>query len=214
MVLIGVDRDRLVIARNLVAGLGVAAAVFFLSYANGGFAPTTRAYAAIAAWWVIGVAAALGIGSARARLSRTANAVAVLFALFASWSVISMAWAPDAERAFAQFDQVSLYVAVLVLALFLARVVPASFLAGGIAVGLSAIAGIALVSRLFSSTFASASAQELAALSSRLSFPVGYWNGLGIEVEPCDGFQGRSMDAHMLHLGDEVQDVATGIVYR
>jgi len=179
----GVDLDRLVLWRDVAAGGAVAAAVFFLSYASGGFEPTTRAYAAIVAWWVIGVGAALGIGSARARLSRTAVAVPGLFALFAVWTLISMAWAPDGERAFAQFDEVSLYVAVLVLAIFLARIVPASFLVGGIALALSAIAGVALVSRVFPSTFgASAGSQAPSVFTIRLSFPVGYWNGLGIEV--------------------------------
>jgi len=161
----------------------VAAAIFALSYANGGFATTTRAYAAITAWWLIGVGAALGIGSARVRLSRIAIAVPALFALFALWTLVSMAWAPDAERAFAEFDQVSLYVAVLVFALFLARVVPVAFIAGGIALALSAIAAVSLVSRLFPSTFGvSPGSLTLHSLAVRLSFPVGYWNGLAIEV--------------------------------
>ena len=40
--------------RNAAAGIAIAAAVFALSYANGGYAPTTRAYAGIAAWWLLG----------------------------------------------------------------------------------------------------------------------------------------------------------------
>ena len=169
--------------RDIGAGVVVAAAIFFLSYANGGFEPTTRAYAAIAAWWMIGVGAAMGIGPTRARLSRTAIAVPALFALFAVWTLVSMAWAPDGERAFAEFDKVSLYVGVLVLGLFLARVVPASFLGGGIALALSAIAGVALISRLFPSSFGvPPGSQVLHILAVRLSFPVGYWNGLGTEV--------------------------------
>lgn len=175
--------DKFVFWRNVAAGGVVAVAIFVLSYANGGFEPTTRAYAAIAAWWLIGVGAALGLGSARARLSRSAIAVTVLFAFFAVWTLISWAWAPDAERAFAGFDQVSLYVAALVVGLFLARAVPAAFLAGGVAVALSAIAGVALISRLFPSTFGfSPGSQLLQPLAVRLSFPIGYWNGLGIEV--------------------------------
>lgn len=179
----GSERDKFVVWRNVAAGVAVATAIFSLAYANGGFASTTQAYAAIAAWWLIGVAAALGIGSSRVPLSRIGIAVPVLFALFAVWTLISMAWAPDEERAFAEFDKVSLYVAVLVLALFLARLVPMSFLSGGIALALSAIAGVALVSRLFPSTFGVAPGSGLLhQLAVRLSFPVGYWNGLGIGV--------------------------------
>jgi hypothetical protein len=175
--------DRFVLWSDIGAGVVVAAAIFFLSYANGGFDTTTRAYAAIAAWWLIGVGAALGIGAGQARLSRTAIAVPVICGLFAVWTLISMAWAPDRERAFAQFAEVSLYVAVLVFGLFLARVVPVAFLGAGVALALSAIATVALVSRLFPSTFGvSPGSGILHTLAVRLSFPVGYWNGLGIEA--------------------------------
>jgi hypothetical protein len=178
-----VDRDRAALLRNLAVGTGIAGAVFALSYANGGFAPTTRSYAAIAAWWLLGAGAAVGIGAARAGVDRLAVAAVGLLAAYALWILISIRWAPDAERAFAQFDQVSLYVAVLAIAIVLARLVPASALAGGVAVALVAVAGVALVSRLFPSTFGvQPDLTILPALRSRLSFPLGYWNGLGIEV--------------------------------
>jgi hypothetical protein len=46
-----------------------------------------------------------------------------------------------------------------------------------------AIAGVALVSRCFPSTFGlQAGATLIPALKNRLSFPLGYWNGLGIEI--------------------------------
>jgi O-Antigen ligase len=164
-------------------GIGIAAAVFALSYADGGFAPTTRSYAGIAAWWLLGAGAAIGIASARAGVNRLALIAVGLLAAFAVWIVISVNWATDAERAFAQFNQVSLYVAVLAIAIVLARLVPASWIVGGVALALSSIATIALVSRCFPSTFGLQPGRSiLPALASRLSFPLGYWNGLGIEV--------------------------------
>lgn len=177
-------QGRGILLRNSVAALAVAAAVFFLSYTNGGFAPTTRAYAAIAAWWLIGVGAALTFGPARAQISRLALAAPALLALYALWILLSMSWAADGERAFEQFNQVSLYVAVMVLAIVLARSLPASVLAGGVAVAVSGIAIVALCSRVFPSTFSgsTAGAQFINTLAVRLSFPLGYWNGLGIEV--------------------------------
>src|SRR5581483_5652309 len=115
--------------------------------ADGGFAPTTRAYAGIAAWWLLGVAAAFGLASARAGIDRLALGAVGLFAAFAVWTLISIHWAADAERAFAQFNQVSLYVAVLTIAILVARLVPAPALVGGVALALVAVAGVALVSR-------------------------------------------------------------------
>jgi hypothetical protein len=172
-----------VLLRNAAAGIAIAAAVFALSYANGGFAPTTRSYAGIAAWWLLGAGAAIGVAAALAGIDRVALAAVGLFAAFAIWVLISLNWASDAERAFAQFNQVALYVAVLAIAVVVARLVPASVLVGGVALALVAIAGVALVSRCFPSTFGlQAGATLIPALKNRLSFPLGYWNGLGIEI--------------------------------
>jgi hypothetical protein len=173
--------EQAALARDAAVGLGVAAAIFALSYADGGFAPTTRSYAGIAAWWLLGVGAAIGIASARAGIDRLALVALGLLAAFAIWILISVNWATDAQRAFEQFNQVSLYVAVFALSIVLARLVPASWVVGGVALALSSIAVVALVSRCFPSTFGLQPGRAiLSALASRLSFPLGYWNGLGI----------------------------------
>jgi hypothetical protein len=186
MPLASVKAEQSALARNIAVGIGVAAAVFALSYADGGFAPTTRSYAGIAAWWLLGVGAAFGIASARSGINRLAVVALGLLAAFVVWILISVNWATDAERAFAQFNQVSLYVAVLAIAIVLARLVPAPWVVGGVALALAAIATVALVSRCFPSTFGLQQGLNiLAALVSRLSFPLGYWNGLGIEVALC-----------------------------
>ena len=183
MPLTSVKPEQTAIARAAVVGIGVAAAVFALSYADGGFAPTTRSYAGIAAWWLLGAGAAIGIASARAGVNRLALIAVGLLAAFAVWILISVNWATDAERVFWQFNQVSLYVAVLAIAIVLARLVPASWVVGGVALAVSAIAVVALVSRCFPSSFGPQQGLKiLPTLGSRLSFPLGYWNGLGIEV--------------------------------
>jgi hypothetical protein len=171
-----------VLARNATLGLVVAGCVFVLSYANGGFDTTTKAYAGISAWWLLGTGAALGIAAARARVDRLALIAIGLLASFAVWTLISMSWASDGGRAFAQFDQVSFYVAVLALAIVVGRLVPASAIVGGVALAISAIGVVALVSRFFPSTFGVEPSTILPTINSRLSFPLGYWNGLGIEM--------------------------------
>lgn len=172
-----------VTARNLAAGIGVAAAVFALSYANGGFDTTTKAYAGIAAWWLLGLGAATGIASVRLGADRLTLAAVGLMATFAVWTLLSMRWASDAGGAFARFNQLSLYVAVLAIAVALPRIVPVGVLVGGAALGLTGVACVALVSRLFPSSFGVQPGVDLIpALAARLSFPLGYWNGLAIEV--------------------------------
>jgi O-antigen ligase len=178
-----VNLAQSLLLRDAAVGIGVAATVFALSYANGGFFATTRAYAGLAAWWLLGAGAAIGIAAARAGVDRLAVAAVGLLGAFVVWILISISWAPDAERAFAQFNQVSLYVAVLAIAIVVARLVPASTLVGGVALALAAVAGVALVSRCFPSAFGvQPGIKELHPLQNRLSFPLGYWNGLGIEV--------------------------------
>ena len=137
----------------------------------------------MAAWWLLGVGAAFGIASARSGIDRLAGIAVALFAAFAVWTLISIRWASNAERAFAQFNQVALYVAVLAIAIVVARRVPAYILVGGVALALVGVACVALVSRCFPSTFGLQPGSTLVpALKNRLSFPLGYWNGLGIEV--------------------------------
>lgn len=182
MALTWADRERGSLWLNLVVGSAVAVGIFALSYANGGFDTTTRAYAGIAAWWLLGIGAAIGIGASLTRFDRLALAAVGFFAAFAVWVLISVNWASDAERAFAQFNQVSLYVAVLAIALVLARMVPAYVLTWSTALALGTIAGVALVSRFFPSTFGVEHSTVFSIINSRLSFPLGYWNGLGIEV--------------------------------
>ena len=178
-----VNSEQAALLRNVAVGLAVAAAVFALTYADGGFAPTTRSYAGIAAWWLLGIGAAVGIAGARAGVNRLALVALGLLAAFAVWILISVNWATDAARAFEQFNQVSLYVAVLAIAIVLARLVPAPWVIGGVALALSGVACVALVSRFFPSTFGLQPGQAiLTALATRLSFPLGYWNGLGIEI--------------------------------
>jgi hypothetical protein len=177
-----VKQDRIVLARNAVLGLAVAGCVFALSYANGGFDTTTKSYAGISAWWLLGVGAAIGLAAARERVDRLALAALGFLSLFALWTLISMSWASDGGRAFAQFNLVSFYVAVLALAIVTARLVPASAIVGGVALAISAIGCVALISRFFPSTFGFEVSTILPVINSRLSFPLGYWNGLGIEM--------------------------------
>ena len=169
--------------RDAALAVSVAAAIFALLYANGGFAPTTRAYAGIAAWWLLGIGAAFGIASAWSSIDRFALAAVGLLAAFDIWILVSIGWASDAERALAQFNQVALYVAVLAIGVVLGRLVPGRVLVAGVALALSGVAVVALVSRCFPSTFGlQPGSTILSALKSRLSFPLGYWNGLGIAV--------------------------------
>ena len=87
----------------------------------------------------------------------------------------------DAATAFSEFDRVSLYLGVFALCSLLFRRRDLAAWCDGIGFGIVAVAVVALVSRVFPGMIGrETGAAILPALTSRLSYPVGYWNGLGI----------------------------------
>jgi hypothetical protein len=160
----------------------VASATFLVAYDEGGFSLSTRSIMAIATWWAV----ALGIGLRvfpRVDLRRPVWVVGALLAAFAAWTLASAWWASDAERPLVEFDRASLYLALFLLGATVTRLGEVRRWAEGLAVGISATAAVALISRFFPSGFSSQGLPTfLPSAEARLSFPVGYWNGLAIFV--------------------------------
>jgi O-Antigen ligase len=175
----------------------VASATFLVAYDEGGFSLSTRSIMAIATWWAV----ALGIGLAvfpRVRLRRPVWVVGALLAAFAAWTLASAWWASDAERPLVEFDRASLYLALFLLGATATRFSEIRRWAEGLVVGISATAVVALISRFFPSGFSSQGMPTfLPNAEARLSFPVGYWNGLAIFVAfgfpLCLGLSVRAM---------------------
>jgi tetratricopeptide (TPR) repeat protein len=160
--------------------LAVAAATFALAYDNGAFSLSTRSSLAIAVWWTIVLALALGAWPV-ARVPRAAIAAAALLAGFAAWTAVSASWAANGELAFLEFDRVTLYLGVFLVAVLAGSRGTLARWIDGLALGLVAVAAVALSSRLFPSLFPDETLPTfLPSARTRLSFPVQYWNGLGI----------------------------------
>ncbi len=174
--------ERLVaLAGRYGTTIAVAIAVFVVAYDNGGFGESTRDSFAILLWW----AAILGLGLAiwpLARVSRGALVTGALLAAFGLFTLLSVAWAADAASAYAEFTRVALYLGVFAVAVLASRRDNAGRWIDGLALGIVAIAVIALVSRFFPGTFSQNISQYLPGDANRLSFPVGYYNGLSILV--------------------------------
>jgi O-Antigen ligase len=165
----------------VVAGV-VAAVLFWLSYDDGSYELASRGTLAIVVWWavILGVALSL-LGSGR--VPRAALVVGGLLAALAYWTLASIFWAPSEEAAFNEFNRVSLYLGVYILVAFAATRRTVGRWADGLAVAITAVAVVALVSRFFPDTFSDRELAEfLPAAATRLSFPLGYWNGLAIFV--------------------------------
>ncbi len=167
---------------DILLTIGVAAAVFLVAYDNGGYGLASRSVIGIALWW--GIILGIGLGLLPlVRRPREALVTGGLLAGFAVWTLASTGWAPSAEAAFNEFNRVSLYLGVFTLAVLGGTRANVGRWADGLGLGIAATGIVALASRLFPHLFDNhAVAAFLPSALSRLSFPLGYWNGLAIFV--------------------------------
>jgi hypothetical protein len=159
-----------------------AATVFWVAYDNGSYGIGSRSSLALAIGWALILGLGLGLFPL-APPPRAAILVGALLAGFAAWTLFSLAWTSDREATFAEFDRVVLLLGVFVLVVVASsRALLPSYL-DGLTIAIVAIALVALVSRLFPSTFSDRGLGVfLPGAHTRLSFPLGYWNGLAIFV--------------------------------
>jgi Flp pilus assembly protein TadD len=167
-------------SREVLVTLAVAAAVFWIAFDEGSFGLQSRAMLAIAVWWAVVVVLAARVCPVSPLPRATIVGGGMLSAL-AAWTLASVAWTDSSEKAFTEFNRVSLYVGVYwLVAIAAPRRVLGRF-CDGMAIGLTGIGVLALGGRLFPSIFPEGDVAELLpAAAARLSWPVGYWNGLAI----------------------------------
>lgn len=158
----------------------VAAAIAALALAEGGFEPTAYALLALLAW--SGVVVGLAVGRLpRAEPPGAAIAAGVCLAAFAGLAALSIAWASDNGRAFEDVVRALAYLGAFVLVVVGSRVAEAAPWLRGLALGLVAIAVIALLARYVPGPFGDPDAdlrRTVPATAGRLTYPIGYWNGL------------------------------------
>ena len=160
----------------------VAAIVFWLGYDSGTYGLTSRSGVAIVVWWAIVLAAAL-LGGTFRRIGPAATVAGVSLAGLAVWSLASTQWAPNSAAAFAEFDRVALAVGAFLITVLWCTRRRITRWSDGIALGVTGIVLLALASRFFPSVVARGSALPFLQVGgTRLSYPVGYWNGLGALV--------------------------------
>ncbi len=161
----------------------VATVCVAIAWENGGYGLTARTILAVCVLWAMIIGIAFGLFP-RAGVTRGGLAIGGLLGGLAAWTLASTAWAPSAGAAFDEFNRVSLYLAVFALASLAAPRRDIGRWADGLCIGVIVTAVISLSSRLFPSLFPSS--RDIGAFLpyavTRLSFPVGYWNGLAVLV--------------------------------
>ena len=167
-----------------VLGPGAAAAlvavvIFWIAYDNGSYGQESRSALAIVLWWGIVVAVAFGLIPRRPVGSWSLGLGAVL-GVFALWTLVSLLWTSDAEGTLDEFNRAALYLGVFVVVTSAAGLGIDRW-ATGLGIGIGTIAAVALVSRLLPGSFPAGDLPTfLPGSVTRLSFPLGYWNGLAI----------------------------------
>ena len=161
--------------------LAAAATGFWVAYDDGSYGLLSRTTLAVVVWWVLILATALRLVEFPALRHGLVPAAAL--ALLAAWTLASIAWSPSAETAFDEFNRAMLYVGVLVIASLVRGRRARESLVDALTLAVAGIALVGLGSRLFPSALGTRELEEfLPAAATRLSFPLGYWNGLAISV--------------------------------
>ncbi|HXG75353.1 MAG TPA: O-antigen ligase family protein [Gaiellaceae bacterium] len=163
----------------LVAAL-VALALFAVAYDNGSYSLAARATLAVAAWWAIVLAVAFRLVTTRRPPLATLVVGSALVGL-SLWTLVSAFRAPSAEEAFAELNRTTLYLGLYVLTVLAVPRALVGRVLDGLTVGVAAIGAVALSSRLVPGLFSDRDlGVYLPSAATRLSFPLGYWNGLAI----------------------------------
>jgi hypothetical protein len=160
--------------------IAVAVAVLYVAVAvaDGGYSSKVIAGATVGIWWAVVIALALG-GWPRSRVPGAAVGAGVCLAALAAWVAISVGWASDDGGTFVEIVRALGYLGVFVLIVIASPRASARTWLGGVALGLVVVAGLALLSR-FEPSFGGGKelGAFLPAVAGRLSYPIGYWNGL------------------------------------
>ena len=157
----------------------IAAAVVVLSF-DGGSSVETQSVATVILWWVLLAGVGLRIWPLE-RIPRTAVVAGLLLAAFVVFAGLSTLWAPSAERALAGLGRLSLYLGAFGLTVVAVRRGDGERWADGLAAGISIAGILALAQRLIPGFAGDGGiAVQLPSAAVRLSYPLGYWNGLAI----------------------------------
>jgi hypothetical protein len=165
--------------KHLIGG-AVAAACVALAMAGGGFEPTAFAAAGLIVWIAALLALAVGV-LPRSEPPAAATIAGLALAGLAAFMGLSMAWASDDGHAFEDVVRTLAYLGGFALVVLASKRAEARPWLAGLTVGLTVVGAIALLARFEPSIFGNPDADLAASLPAaigRLTYPIGYWNGL------------------------------------
>lgn len=160
----------------VVAGLLPAAIIVYLAFQSGGSPPGIPAMAATLLLLLLAIRALVAPNSVRLP-SLPGIVCACALAAFAFWELASGSWSDSPARAVIDFSRTSLYLVAFVFFATLPQL-RRSWVLRSVALGLAVVAVVALATRLRPDLFPT----EATLSPGRLSYPLTYWNALGLSV--------------------------------
>jgi|tagenome__1003787_1003787.scaffolds.fasta_scaffold20986153_4 hypothetical protein len=152
--------------------------VLYLGLKGGGYDAIVREQVGIAIWWIVLLGSALAILPAT-RFPRKGWIGLALLLAFTVWTGLGIAWSSDAGASVTEFARVATYLGVFVVVMSTRQAGDMRRLVDGLGGGLAVIGLLALLSRLHPSWFPTENpALVVGNTQNRLSYPLGYWNGL------------------------------------
>ena len=164
--------------KHLIGG-AVAASAVAMALAGGGFEPTAYAAAGLVVWIAVVIGLAVGV-LPRSQPPTAALVAGISLAGLAALTALALAWASDDGNGFEDVVRTLAYLGAFAAVVLASRRNEATPWLAGLAVGVAAIAAIALLARFEPPLFGNPDADlaDLPAVLGRLIYPIGYWNGL------------------------------------
>ncbi len=159
---------------ELAAGTVAFATVAGLAADNGGYFPTSWGWASVG---LCAVGAVLLAVKGLPRLRPLEKLVLGAMACLSIWTFASSIWSISVTRSMLEGERSLVYVGGVLVALLLSRRAGGRAIVVGTWLGITAVCVYALLTRLFPEQFG---VFDNSVSGSRLSTPVGYWNGLGL----------------------------------
>jgi hypothetical protein len=152
--------------------------VVYLGLKGGGYDSIIRDEVGIAVWWIVLLGSLLGI--LPVSMPRRNGLIGLgLIAAFTLWTGLAIAWSPDAGASVTEFARVATYLGVFALVLASRKPGDMRRLVNGLGAGMAVIGVLALLSRLHPAWLPDDhTALTVGSSRNRLSYPLGYWNGL------------------------------------
>jgi O-antigen ligase len=171
------DRARLEYrAASALLTLLPGAIVVFFSFSSGGFFPSSVGFAGLLVAQLL-VLRVLLADRPFAGFTRRFGMIACLLAAYAGWTLASQLWSDSEGRALVEFNRALLYLELFVLFGLLPRAVwRMPWVVRGLSAAIAGVCTCALITRVLPNFWPT----DPGFADNRLSFPITYWNALGI----------------------------------